>query len=463
MAIDVVFYKVAKRRNSTYVPQAENAYMTLPCNLKDNCGVVSPIIALASGLTWNPNGVNYCHISAFGRYYWINEWKYENGLWLCYCNSDPLASWRDTISSTNYYILRTSQAYDGNIIDKSYPFYPMAETNVIRAEAPLWVFEGDIGVGSFVVGIVGSSGIATYYAMNSAGFSDLCTKMFSNIDWMKTGADFGDVKDDLIKTVLNPAQYVTSVMWFPSNVTGDISPVNIPVGWWEITGVRCTQITDRVLGSIHVSVDVPSHPQSASRGNYLNSFPYRRVKIRIGGFGVCELDPNKISNGKVDVAISYDKRTGNAVCYIYSNKMLLANLYGTIGVPVAISDIQQNLGGAIMNGIMGIVSTFAGSVGGALSGLNGMVSDLATVDVNQISSQGGVASLGSSVTVYTEAHEIVPEDNDRNGRPYCRIGNMKALGTGYYKMLSGETSCLGASPDEIAVIQKTLEEGIYYA
>lgn len=463
MAIDVVFYKVAKRRNSTYVPEADNAYVTLPCNLKDSCGVVSPIIVLASGLTWNPNGVNYCHISAFGRYYWINEWKYENGLWLCYCDSDPLASWRDTISSTNYYILRTSRASDGDIIDKLYPFYPMAETNVVTASAPLWIFEGDVNAGSFVVGIVGRSGLSTYYAMNSAGFQQLCEKIFSNIDWIKGDADWGEVKDDIIKTVVNPAQYVTSVMWFPSVIKGDESPVNIPVGWWEITGVNCTQISSHVLENINVSVNVPSHPQAATRGNYLNSFPYRRVKIRIGGFGVCELDPNKISNGKVDVAVGYDKRTGNSVCYVYSGGTLLANLYGTIGVPIAISDIQQNLGGAILNGVMGVVSTFAGNVGGALSGLGGMISDLATTDVNQISTQGGVAALSASVTIYAEAHEIVPEDNDRNGRPYCKVGNMKTLGAGYYKMQSGETSCLGASPAEMAIIQNTLEGGIYYA
>lgn len=462
MAIDVTFYKVAKRSNSTYVPNPDNKYETLSCNLKEPCGIVSPVLVLASGLTWNPNGVNYCHIEAFGRYYFIDEWTYSQGVWICSCTSDPLASWRDTIADNSYYILRTSQASDGQIIDKLYPFYPLASVNTVTASTPLWVFEGDLNAGTFVVGIVGASGVSSYYAMNSASFNTFCQKMFSSIDWLKDKADWGDIKDDVIKSVVNPAQYVTSVMWFPSVVKGNTTPVNIPVGWWEITGVNCTQISSRVIEKINVSVNVPEHPQAGDRGKYLNSFPYRRVKIRVGGFGVCELDPNKITD-TVDVNVAYDKRTGNSVCYIYSGGTLLANMYGTIGVPIAISDIQQNLGGALMNGIMGVVSTFTGNIGGAVTGLSNMVSDLTTTDVSQISTQGGVAALGSSVTIYAEAHRVVPEDNSKNGRPYCKIGTMRALGAGFYKVQNGATACLGASPKETTLIQRVLEEGVFFA
>lgn len=461
MAIDVTLYSVSKRLNSTFVPDPETKVVTLPCNLKENCGVVSPVIVLTAGKTWSPADINYCHIPVFKRYYWINEWQYQNGTWTAYCKSDPLATWRNTIAEKNYYILRTSQASDGQIIDKLYPFYPMASVNTVTANTPLWVFEGDLNAGTFVVGIVGASGVSSYYAMNSAGFNTLCQKMFSSIDWLKDGADWGDIKDDVIKSVVNPAQYVTSVMWFPTVVKGDTSPVNIPVGWWEITGVNCTQISSRVIENISVSVSVPDHPQASERGAYLNSFPYRRVKVRVGGFGVCELDPNKI-NGTVDVRVAYDKRTGNSVCYIYSGGTLLANMYGTIGVPIAISDIQQNLGGALMSGVMGIVSTFTGNIGGAVSGLSNMVSDLTTTDVNQISTQGGVAALGSSVTIYAEAHRVVPEDNADNGRPYCKNNNMKTLGAGFYKVDNGATSLQGASQDEASQVQRTLEEGVYF-
>lgn len=464
MAIKVTFFKVAKRKNSTYVPPDASKYLTLQCNLKDDCSIVSPVLEVASGsATWSPLNVNYCHIADFGRYYWVSDWSYKNGLWIARCQSDPLASWRATIMDTNYYIIRTSTAVDPDIVDRLYPSYPIAETNVVRASKPLWAFEGDIGVGTYVVGIVGSSGVSTYYAMNSAGFSDLCTKMFSNIDWMKTGADFGDIEDDLIKTVLNPAQYVTSVMWFPANVAGDVSPVNIHVGWWEITGVNCTQITNRVLETINVSVTVPNHPQySPTVRKYVNAFPYRRVKVSVGGFGVCEVDANKVIDG-VDVAIVYDKRTGNARCNILSNGMLLANVYGTIGVPIAVSDIQQNLGGAILSSVLGIASTVAGDIVGAVSGLTGMVSDLATIDVSQVSSQGGVASLNGSVIVYVEAHEFVQTDNSRNGRPLCRVGKFSEYGEGYFKVMNGYTSCLGATPGEIDFITNTLEQGVFFA
>ena len=76
MAITVELFTFSKRENSTRRPTAETENYTLTyCNLKHNCGVVSP--ALLFQLDGDPAKYNYVRIPGWGRYYWITAWTWE--------------------------------------------------------------------------------------------------------------------------------------------------------------------------------------------------------------------------------------------------------------------------------------------------------------------------------------------------------------------------------------------------
>ena len=112
MAIDVVFYTFSKKSNSTAQPTGGT---TFSCILKSDSSVVNPRIEL--NYSGNPSGFNYAKISEYGRYYYITEWTYTPGLWVATMQTDVMATYKSQIGSESLYVLRSSAAYDGNILD----------------------------------------------------------------------------------------------------------------------------------------------------------------------------------------------------------------------------------------------------------------------------------------------------------------------------------------------------------
>ena len=119
MAIQATLYSMTKDRNSTAIPSGGG--WTMDIRLKDGCSIIAPGVIFDFGLQGNPQEYNYLHIPDFGRYYWINDWTYDRGLWIAGCTVDALASWRDEIGASSQYIARAAAAFDGAISDSLYP------------------------------------------------------------------------------------------------------------------------------------------------------------------------------------------------------------------------------------------------------------------------------------------------------------------------------------------------------
>ena len=96
--MNVLFYNHAKRNNSTKLPTEG---VNIPCVLKDECFVTSPVLELK---TAERPTYNYAYIADFGRYYYVNDWTYYRGIWSCNLSVDVLTSWRSNILGTTAFV-----------------------------------------------------------------------------------------------------------------------------------------------------------------------------------------------------------------------------------------------------------------------------------------------------------------------------------------------------------------------
>ena len=133
MAFNVkLFYEYSKKSNSTALPtqQQSSVAVTESCVLKDRSTILNPVLQFNfdSSMQSAVHGYNYAYISKWGRYYYINNWQYDHGLWVAYLSVDVLASWKSRILENGAYILRSDSDYDPDIVDTTYPAPPFSNS-----------------------------------------------------------------------------------------------------------------------------------------------------------------------------------------------------------------------------------------------------------------------------------------------------------------------------------------------
>ena len=62
MAFNVSFYTFNKRENSTARPDVSNPAKIFPLRLKDNCGIINPVLEISMPVCENPSQLNYAYI-----------------------------------------------------------------------------------------------------------------------------------------------------------------------------------------------------------------------------------------------------------------------------------------------------------------------------------------------------------------------------------------------------------------
>lgn len=91
--MDIVLYVNSSERNAVN-KNISNA-LTLSGTLRGESSIIKPVFMIEHS---NPSGYNYCYISSFNRYYFINNiTSVRNGLWRIECNVDVLMSFKNQI------------------------------------------------------------------------------------------------------------------------------------------------------------------------------------------------------------------------------------------------------------------------------------------------------------------------------------------------------------------------------
>lgn len=460
MAVNVTFYTFAKKINSTAQPIGGTS---IPCVLKDSATIISPSLELS---IQNPTGFNYCYIADFGRYYFIGNWSYFRGTWNCDCNVDVLASYRAHIGASSMYVLRAAADYDGNIIDSFYPMRtsPTFQRTPIITDATWY---GGFDYGTYVLGLINSDeagvGGISYYTMAANQFKEFMGALLTANPEYLNAEDTG-YSTSLVKTYLNPFQYVASVMWFPFNFSGGGGAfTELPMGWWTLQGVSGGRVTGNGVFLDSFSITLPKHPETIQR-NYLNS-PYFTKRII-----------HCFAWDNIDIANEYTMNAATLYGYIRVDcltgigRLSLAvtegennafAVYDTqIGVPINISQLEGQMARGIVNGIGGVArALLTFDTEGLFEGIASFADDWAGRP-QSMGSNGSAIAYGITPYLMTSFAEPVDDALEHFGRPLCRTATLGSL-PGYQKILSPDI-VLSATDSEINAVNEYLSGGYFY-
>lgn len=460
MAFTVYLGILAKRENST--EKLGTASMTpFDCVLLRGSGMLNPKIEFEFAITSDPSQWNVAYIPSFGRYYWIREWEFNDRLWTAYMEVDVLATYKSKIGDTSLYVLRAANAYDGDIVDNYYPVKTGCSfSNVTKSNQ--WVSTSS---GFFVLGIVsrhGQYGSITYYALTASSMSTLVTQLIRTTITNGNGFNWDDCSQALQKALVDPMQYIRSCVFIPRPIS-DISGTTVntlPIFDWDVAATA--MIPNSSEDVITLSYTIPQHPDSASRGNYVNSAPYTVLTLQAQPFGVIEIDTSVTANSaNLQVDIHLDIFTGMAVMEIICNNEILNSIEAQVGVPVQISQVSRDYLGGAMSALgavgAGIGKDFMGAANGIGNAINAMVPRS-----NTIGSSGSFTALHSSAPFQLTAQFFRPVTDDlaHNGRPLCAKRKPNTVG-GYMLIQDGDVSISGTK-EEGQMIKEYLETGFYY-
>lgn len=458
----------------------------LDCNIKEPSGLVNPTIVVDLPSGTSPALYNYCYITQFERFYYVDDWTNERGLWVASLTCDVLASWKDYIGSEDLYILRASEDSNGEITDTLYPATTGHTVEDLRIRD---LFTHNIDNGTFVVGIISDDpnglGAVTYYAFEREQFALALARMLESTDWL----DIDSVETGLQKAIFNPIQYIASCQWFPFRYTGGTEVRAIRLGWWDnsllasrMVGGRVEPVTD---GSVVLarridptnplkverieSIRMSHHPQ-ISRGSYLDYAPYCNMTLIFQPFGVLPLNVGSLrANGAdtFELDVITDMCSGVSLLQIYNYNRyestwdIVDEVSAKVSYDIPIAQISTDFMGALGSASNAVGSAVSGNWLGAGLGIASTIAAAAVPKVGQMGSYTGALSLlRGAPTLTTEYIQIVDEDNEHNGRPLCEVRTPASLG-GFMRVERGDVHA-PATGAELASIKGYLEAGFYY-
>lgn len=464
----IELFSLSKEENSTKRPTLGSGE-SFTMQLKDSCSIIRPVIKFDIGLTVNPSNYNFAYISEFGRYYFISDWTFSEALWYATLSIDVLATWKSNIGSSNLYVLRSASSSNENIVDRMYT--TKGDITISRQDFPN-IWETEINNGFYVLGIINSEiggvGSVTYYSLNRVQMKTLNSFLMGDFNWLDI--DIADMVEGIQKILFNPYQYIVSCYWFPFAQLEDNITI-IKYGWWETSssGALMTQF----VYSNNFTINIPKHPQIASRGNFLQSEPYSDYYLTFYPFGIVKLDSMDLY-GKtyINIRVNVDLITGVGRLVVSANSVVINSVLAQVAIPIQLSQVTTDYIGMAQSAISGagniaVGTSVGGAVGGIVSGVSaiGDIAESLAPKVQTSGSGGGFSSLLQSFTndqisLYGRFLPLVDEDNTHRGRPLCELRTINTL-SGYTLIADGDIEINGTQ-EENRQLKGYLENGFYY-
>jgi len=472
MSFPVIFYKYAKKINSTKIPPYASEPASLFPNviLKDKTNITNPVLIIDNDfinvVTGDPFYMpNYAYIARFKRYYYVTDMEWLDGLWYLSCKVDVLATYKTEIGEQSLYVTRSASESDGSVIDTSYPAEGVPVITNQQEDSP-WNLDKDNGY-CYVMGIAGKA--TTYYAFTLAQLEVMLDYIMSD-DYVSLlyGSTAWQTAFPEIKAMTNPLQYITSINWYPFEISGTLTS-SLKVGWVTVNtvGGQFKEITNFLKSESTVIPVDNKHPQAASRGNYLNNAPYSSYTLLFPGYGEIDLDAAVVSDSTSLLAsVLVDVRTGQGTLYVYDDLYILAQITSQIGVEYQIGQItKQGFGTAAMvqSALSAVGGALSGNVGGAIGSATGSLGDYAKSQIPSIKTRGtngGINNLDSIIALHSEFKLLVAEDNTRKGRPLCEIKTINTL-SGFIQVDKADID-ISCTSEEQNQIRTYMEGGFYY-
>lgn len=478
--MNVTFYQFSKRENSTARPGGGAGYNV---TLKEPSSVTAPVISLVWTGAGSPVVYNYAWIPAFLRYYFVRNWTYAERQWTAELDVDPLASWKTYIGSSTKYILRceTDTYVNKWMQDGKYPvsleqhFKQTATSNMLY-RSPAWT------QGVYIAGLIcandslgsGASGV-TYYAMDYANAYILVKSMMQQaidvFDPAHTSiSDIGEALatfgSNLVKSLVNPMQFLVSFMWMPVPPANTGGLATITVGSFA-TPAEGYQILDPVL-TITDTLAIPDMPLTDKYWQHVE--PVANYTLEYMPFGLIPLaGQDLIRHTAIHPNITVDFVTGLANLRVMVGDddhggvggFCIASRTAQVGVQMAVGNTTTDNAGALMN----IAGAAADAVSENYVGMASSILSAAKDVIPQARSSGnagGFSGLNATdrVSLIKRYSTMPDEDPEEFGRPSCKKVQISNL-SGFVQVADGDIKA-PATIRELAAIKAFLEGGFFY-
>ena len=466
MSFKVNLYTLAKRDNSTKQPTGTGTEFN--CVMKAGSGIMHPVLSFDLGLTSDPSQYNYAYIPAFERYYFIEEWYFNQALWTATLKVDVLATYKTAIGGSSLYVLRAAGANDGNIIDTLYPaktgcsFSSDTKTNPWQSN------------NCFVVGVVSEAatmGSLKYYVLGSGQLTVMCQTLMDadSIITEANGFNLTELSQALQLSLVDPIQYIKTCIMLPvayTEMSNYGTAEQVKVFNFEPGSIQGVVIQPNTRVSKSYSFSIPKHPDTNSRGNYVNSSPFTSLTLTIPPWGTIDIDTSVTANAStLSVDVDLDPVTGKGILVVKANNIVLNRLEAQVGVPISLSSVTRDYIGAATSALGaagGMISGFMGNIGGfigAASGVGNAVESLMP-RAQTIGNTGSFVSNRGDFRLDAQFFRPVSDDNTHNGRPLCQVRQINNL-SGYMLIQDGDVTINGTSAED-SMIRNYLESGFYY-
>lgn len=464
--MNAYFFRFGKKVNSTRIPET-SAGLLFEIQLKDEASILNPIIRTARN---DARLFNYVYIPTYQRYYYIDNWTYQNGVWQADLSCDVLGSYKTQIGAMSCYVERAASSYNGDIIDTLYP----AKTNFNNRKISLtcsWLGVAPSG-GTYVVGVINGVsanriGAVTYYALTPVTFNSFVSKLLS--DAFITDMGVTDISTELLKSLFKPLEYITTCMWFPFDITSIASSqsANIKFGYWD-TSVS-GQIVNSIAQQTWVTANIPAHPQAASRGSFLNYAPYSRLTLYIPPFGSIPIDTSYLAAGRhLEAPVYVDHITGKADIFINFNSGnvqheltgICASRTAQFGVPISLGQVIQDVLGAGISAVGTIGAAFSGNLSGMISGAMSAIQSFLPQESNSGCNGAFIQSIENYVAVL-QCVNLADENLADFGRPTFATKTINTL-SGYVKCAEAHPAIESALSSELKQIESYMLGGFFW-
>ena len=473
--MNVTFYSFSKKENSTKQPGGGSGYNVA---LKEPSSVLAPVIRLIWTGAGSPVHFNYAFIPSYSRYYFVRNWTYAERQWQAELVVDPLASWKTYIGAATKYVVRADSVGKKNDYVKD-GMYPVTFNQTIEYGTPVAspIYQPDISSGGFVFGVLaspssGAIGGVTYYSMDATNANTLMNALYQKayqlFDTSWTSSDIGEALmtfgQNLVKSILNPMQFVVSAMWFPSRLTTGTTVSNIYLGAFA-TGASGDVISTPAAPDGGTDIPMSTLPIHVYNGEYEWIEPYTMYCLEYEPFGIIPLSAIDLVNAtKVTVQTTVDYVSGLGVCRVLKDgdsSQLLATRTAQVGVQLSVSGTSINGQGIIANTVGAVANlaaeNYIGAAGNILQATNDFVQD-----ARSSGTSGGFAGLvcTPSIKLIRRYSPSVDTDPTEHGYPVMAPITINTL-SGFVMVDEGDIAA-PATMQELAQIKSYLEGGFFY-
>lgn len=429
-----------KRKNSTKVPDfpGESREVVIKANFgyenqfqSTKCSIVAPSFFITGA-----SGYGYC--KAWGNYYWIRNIEFDiDGAEYITCLIDVLASWKNFIASSTFFVERCADPryYNIDLRDNALSVEDMISS--VTSASTYCNIASDL---LYIVKIIGrgtTNGIGTF-VMNRFALSDFFSQMWIDID---DGLGLGDLEEFMQMWIADPARYVVGV--YSSPIGASIYARNVSNEKVYIGGHETNLELDRInTGQVEIADNLILNKPSSIYGDFRKTdSAFSQYTIYIPTIGTVPLSAD-VMDTTLSMGISADLLSGDILFTLKSDGDIVASYSGNCYAAQSIGTVNQasNIMSGAMEASAGIIT---GNVNQVIDGIKtGM-----QVTPSVIGTQGGSAVVNANEIVISCMQKSSAEFpvNDY-GRPCCKnlmLGNL----TGYIQC--GNASIEIASTDAI--------------